>query len=309
MHKFGKLESLINRVQNSPRPFTSLAWAEKIEPELEAARAAEQQARMVAVTNDPRPEKAMEEVETFVEATDKLKNSVDLVSGSCWTRGKFGAPARRQLIRFVSSSFLYRISSPVVRPSVFSLIIIQLADMPMRSAGPDRLTWLDLTLSRLKISLSGIDQSAATPRQRGEIMGLQDGVHTLAMEVLEMDHAPAEEVVLKVEIVTGLRAKVEGLVYIVSECGKVSSNVRELTSLSDHPCRPSSTPSCSPSPTSQSRSSSRAPFVFFHFGEQCIGIPFFFTSHVAETLAHRRQTMALIFGMAQPSVSRMHISR
>lgn len=82
MHKFAKLEGLINRVQTSPRPFTSLAWSEKIEPELREARRAEQQASMVPVTNDPRPERDLEEIEAFVEATDTLKNSVDLVSCS-----------------------------------------------------------------------------------------------------------------------------------------------------------------------------------------------------------------------------------
>lgn len=78
--KFIKLETLLNRVQTSPRPFSSAAWTHKIEPELREAQRAEQQARAAPATRDPRPEQASEEIEAFVEATDRLKSSVDQVS-------------------------------------------------------------------------------------------------------------------------------------------------------------------------------------------------------------------------------------
>lgn len=78
--KFAKLETLINRVQTSPRPFSSAAWTHKIGPELREAKTAEQQARAVPASEDLRPEQASEEIEAFVEATDMLKSSVDLVS-------------------------------------------------------------------------------------------------------------------------------------------------------------------------------------------------------------------------------------
>jgi hypothetical protein len=92
---------------------------------------------------------------------------------------------------------------------------------------------LDLNLSGLKSSLRGIQHLATTSRQQGEIMGLEDGVHSLAMEVLEMDHASVEEVLLKVEIVAGPRSKVQGLSYSVSVAAcLIASVAQELTSLS-----------------------------------------------------------------------------
>ncbi|ORY91739.1 hypothetical protein BCR35DRAFT_340611 [Leucosporidium creatinivorum] len=179
MSKFTKLESLINRVKTSPRPFTPLGWAERIEPQLIAAQRAEQQARMVPATNEPRPERDAEEIEAFVEATDRLKNSVDL---------------------------------------------------DLIAGRPARLAWLELTLGTLKGELRNVNDSAASPRQRGEIMGFVDGVHTLAMEVLEMDHASAEELVSKVEIVAGLKARIEGLLYSVTHLVLISFTlVGELT--------------------------------------------------------------------------------
>lgn len=140
------------------------------------------------------------------------------------------------------------------------------SDVLILPAGPARLAWLELSLSGLESSLRGINNSVASPRQRGEIMGLEDGVHNLTMEVLDMAHASAEEVVLKVVIVAGLEAKVEGLIYSVSVAMVLFfSFAEELTSLSDHPRRQSSSPSCSRSPSSQPSSSrgSSLGFLFF----------------------------------------------